>query len=68
MRQVTCTVYYGAKTSAKDLALYKARAKSACTHANNKLTSLGRGAVTAAVVKKTTKTADFGKVWLTFKG
>jgi hypothetical protein len=68
VRQVTCTTYFGAKTTAKDLALFKARAKATCTHANNKLTSLGRGAVTAVTSKKTTKTADFGSVWLAFKG
>lgn len=68
VRQVTCTTYYGAKTTAKDLAVFKARAKVACAHANSKLTSLGRGAVTVVVSKKTTKTADFGTVWLAFKG
>jgi hypothetical protein len=68
VRQVTCTTYYGAKTTAKDLAVFRARAKVACTHANDKLTSLGRGAVTTVLVKKTTKTPDFGTVWLAFKG
>jgi hypothetical protein len=68
VRQVTCTTYFGAKTTAKDLTLFKARAKAACNFANNKLTSLGRGPVTLVTAKKTTKTADLGTVWLAFKG
>lgn len=65
---MTCTTYYGPKTTAKDLALFKARAKAACAFASTKLIELGRSPVIASTAKKTTKTADFGKVWLTFKG
>lgn len=68
VRQVTCTTYYGVKTKAKDLALFKARAKAACAIASIKLIELGRSPVIASTAKKATKTPDFGKVWLTFKG
>ena len=68
VRQVTCTTYLGAKTTAKDKALFTARAKAACGHAKTKLTSMGRQPTISVSVKKTNKAADFGKVWLTFKG
>lgn len=68
VRQVTCTTYLGVKTTAKDKALFTARAKAACGYAKTKLTSMGRQPTTSVSVKKTNRAADFGKVWLTFKG
>lgn len=67
VRQVTCTTYLGVKTTAKDKALFTARAKAACAFAKNKLTSMGRQPVIAVAVKKTSKSADHGRVWLSFK-
>lgn len=66
--QVTCITYLGAKTTAKDKALFTARAKAACGYAKTKLTSMGRQPTTSVSVKKTNRAADFGKVWLTFRG
>lgn len=66
VRQVTCTTYFGLKTTAKDMALFTARAKAACTFAKSKLTSLGRAPNIKVNVKRTSKAVDFGKVWLTF--
>jgi hypothetical protein len=68
VRQVTCTTYLGAKTTAKDKAMFMARAKAACGYAKTKLTSMGRQPTISVSVKKTIRAADFGKVWLTFKG
>jgi hypothetical protein len=68
VRQVTCTTYLGAKTAAKDKALFTARAKAACGFAKTKLTSMGRQPTIVVSVKKSKRVADFGKVWLTFRG
>ena len=68
VRQVTCITYLGAKTKAKDKALFTARAKAACGFAKTKLTSMGRQPTIVVSVKKSKRVADFGKVWLTFRG
>jgi hypothetical protein len=68
VRQITCTTYLGAKTTAKDKALFTSRAKAACGYAKTKLTSMGRQPIIAVAVKKTNRGSDFGKVWLTFRG
>ena len=68
VRQVTCITYLGAKTTAKDKALFTARAKAACGFAKTKLTSMGRQPTIAVSIKKSNKVADYGKVWLTFRG
>jgi hypothetical protein len=65
---VTCTTYLGAKTAAKDKALFTARAKAACGFAKTKLTSMGRQPTIVVSVKKSKRVADYGKVWLTFRG
>lgn len=68
VRQVTCITYLGAKTPAKDKALFTARAKAACGFAKTKLTSMGRQPTIVVSIKKSNKLADYGKVWLTFRG
>ena len=67
VRQVTCTTYFGSKTTAKERALFTARAKAACTFAKTKLTSMGREPITSAAVKLSNKFSDFGRVYISFK-
>jgi hypothetical protein len=68
VRQVVCTALYSSKTTAKDLATYKARAQSSCAYAKTTLTSLRSSASILVTTGKTNKTADIGKVVLTLKG
>lgn len=68
VKQVSCTAAYSSKTTAKDLALYKLRARNSCAFAKTSLTKLGRPAKTSFTTVKTTKTAEVGRVYLVFKG
>ena len=68
VRQISCSAAYVAKTTAKDLALYKLRAQNACAHAKTSLSKLGRSSKTSVTTTKTTKSSEVGRVYLTFKG
>ncbi len=65
---ITCRAVYSAKTKAKDLALFRLRAKNACEFAKSGLTAIGSSAATAVSVTKTTKAAEVGKIYLSFRG
>jgi glucose-6-phosphate dehydrogenase assembly protein OpcA len=67
VRQVTCNVYYSTKTTPANLAIYKARARNTCQLAKDTLAGIGRTPVIVVRSSMTTKTADLGKVYLTFK-
>ena len=66
--QVVCAALYSPKTTAKDMATYKARAQNACAYAKSSLSKLGRSAKTLVTTRKTTKTSEVGRVSLTYKG
>ncbi len=68
IRQVVCSAVYSAKTTAKDLALYKLRARNACAFAKTTLAGIGSSATTSVTVTKSTKNAELGRVNLIFKG
>jgi len=59
---------YSTKTTANDLALFKSRARNACAFAKTTLMGLGSSATTSLTVTKSTKAAEVGKVYLSFKG
>jgi hypothetical protein len=65
---ITCRAVYSAKTKAKDLALFRLRAKNACDFAKSGLTAIGSSAATAVSVTKTTKATEVGKIYLSFRG
>jgi hypothetical protein len=67
IRQVTCTALYSSKTSAKDLTIFKLRAKNTCTYAKSSLSGLGRTAVISVTSNKTTKSLEVGKVNFSLK-
>ena len=67
IRQVTCTALYSSKTSAKDLTIFKLRAKNTCTYAKSSLSGLGRTAVISVTSTKTTKSLEVGKVNFSLK-
>jgi hypothetical protein len=68
IRQVVCNTLYSTKTTAKDLTLYKLRARNACAFAKTTLIGHGSSATTSLTVTKSTKAAEVGKVYLSFKG
>jgi hypothetical protein len=68
IQQVVCNVVYLTKTTAKDLALFKSRARNACAFAKTTLVGLGSSATTSLKATKSTKAAEVGKVYLSFKG
>jgi hypothetical protein len=67
IRQVTCTALYSSKTSAKDITIYKLRAKNTCAYAKASLSGLGRAAAISVTSTKTTKSAEVGKVNFSLK-
>jgi hypothetical protein len=67
-RQITCTALYSSKTPAKDLAIFKSRAKNTCEHAKAALKSVGRSVTIVLAASKTAKSPDIGKVIFSLKG
>ena len=67
-RQITCTALYSSKTTAKELVIFKSRAKNTCDYAKSSLKTVGKSASISVATAKTTKPAEVGKVYLNFKG
>jgi glucose-6-phosphate dehydrogenase assembly protein OpcA len=67
IRQVICTAIYSSKTNAKDVAIYKLRAQNSCQFAKTVLLGIGNTSKTSVTMSKSTKSAEVGKVYMSFK-
>jgi hypothetical protein len=67
IQQVICTAIYSSKTNAKDVAIYKLRAQNSCQFAKTVLLGIGKTSKTSVTMSKSTKSAEVGKVYMSFK-